>query len=292
MKHAYLIIAHHEFEILERLVSALDDDRNDIYIHFDKKIEKIPDIKSKKARLFKLEKRLDIRWGDVSQITLEFLLFQTAFINGPYAYYHLLSGVDMPLKSQNYIHDFFDQHQGKEFVGYRHKTSLSEIDRKVRRYHFFSRHFQPSNGFSGIFRRFIRFTSLRFQFVFGIRKNKQVDFKKGTSWVSITNDFVKFLIPQYDEVTKMYSCSFCADEIFLHTICWNSQFKEKVFDLNNEERGCQRLILWEDNKVAERKESDFQTLVDSDMLFARKFSSKEITIVKKLSEYIKESRDE
>ena len=30
-KHAYLIIAHNEFEILKLLVNALDDARNDIY---------------------------------------------------------------------------------------------------------------------------------------------------------------------------------------------------------------------------------------------------------------------
>ena len=27
MKHAYLIIAHHEFEILKKLVQAIDDER-------------------------------------------------------------------------------------------------------------------------------------------------------------------------------------------------------------------------------------------------------------------------
>ena len=34
MKHAYLIIAHNEFKILEKLVHLLDDSRNDIYSSF------------------------------------------------------------------------------------------------------------------------------------------------------------------------------------------------------------------------------------------------------------------
>lgn len=34
-KHAYLIIAHNDFEILENLIILLDDMRNDIYIHID-----------------------------------------------------------------------------------------------------------------------------------------------------------------------------------------------------------------------------------------------------------------
>ena len=38
MKHAYLIIAHHEFDILNKLIQAIDDERNDIFIHFDKKV--------------------------------------------------------------------------------------------------------------------------------------------------------------------------------------------------------------------------------------------------------------
>lgn len=33
MKHAFLIIAHNEYPILEVLLSMLDDERNDIYLH-------------------------------------------------------------------------------------------------------------------------------------------------------------------------------------------------------------------------------------------------------------------
>ena len=32
MKHAFLIIAHNEYPILEVLLSMLDDERNDIYL--------------------------------------------------------------------------------------------------------------------------------------------------------------------------------------------------------------------------------------------------------------------
>ena len=35
-KHAYLIIAHQNFHILERLLLLLDDSRNDIYLYIDK----------------------------------------------------------------------------------------------------------------------------------------------------------------------------------------------------------------------------------------------------------------
>lgn len=52
MKHAYLIMAHHEFEVLGKLVQALDDERNDIYIHFDKKVKNYPLLKTKYTNLY------------------------------------------------------------------------------------------------------------------------------------------------------------------------------------------------------------------------------------------------
>lgn len=38
MKHAYLILAHNEFAVLKYLLQSIDDDRNDIFIHFDRKL--------------------------------------------------------------------------------------------------------------------------------------------------------------------------------------------------------------------------------------------------------------
>lgn len=56
-KHTYLIMAHNEFEVLKELLLGLDDDRNHIYIHFDKKVKEIPDLK--------LENRSCIYWKTV-----------------------------------------------------------------------------------------------------------------------------------------------------------------------------------------------------------------------------------
>lgn len=40
-RHAYLIMAHNNFYILEKLLILLDDPRNDIYIHIDKKCQNL-----------------------------------------------------------------------------------------------------------------------------------------------------------------------------------------------------------------------------------------------------------
>ena len=42
MKHAFLVSAHHQFEILGKMISLLDDENCDFYIHIDKKTKENP----------------------------------------------------------------------------------------------------------------------------------------------------------------------------------------------------------------------------------------------------------
>lgn len=82
MKHAFLIIAHNEYPILEVLLSMLDDERNDIYLHIDKRAvglyQKIKGFKIKKAGFYLIEKNMKVYWGDISLVKVEYLLFETA----------------------------------------------------------------------------------------------------------------------------------------------------------------------------------------------------------------------
>lgn len=72
MKHAYLILAHGDFELLQCLVSALDDERNDLYVHVDKKVKELPSLTVHKCRLYLIDERIDVRWGSVRMLEAEF----------------------------------------------------------------------------------------------------------------------------------------------------------------------------------------------------------------------------
>ena len=90
MKHAYLIIAHSEYPILQILLSMLDEYGNDVYLHIDKRAKvlhrELKSFKMDKAGFFILENPIKVYWGNISQIKAEYLLFETALANGPYAY--------------------------------------------------------------------------------------------------------------------------------------------------------------------------------------------------------------
>lgn len=111
-KHAFLIMAHNNFSILERLMLLLDTPYNDIFIHIDKKAKSI-DINRlqsicTKAHVF-ITKRYNVTWGSSKQVRAELNLFQTACKYGPYWYYHLCSGCDLPIKTATEIYKFFEK---------------------------------------------------------------------------------------------------------------------------------------------------------------------------------------
>lgn len=284
-KHAYLILAHNQPEVLELLVSALDDARNDIYIHWDRKALLPPNLAVSHAGLFWIDNPIDVRWGHVSVVEAELCMMAQASRYGSYDYYHLLSGVDLPLKSQDYIHDFFTRHAGKEFVGYYHGDDLAKsLLRKIHRWHFFSGSFK-GGGWLFTLKRLCRAGGLRLQECLGYYRHRGRVFKKGTQWVSVTDSFVRFLLARKEQIVKDYQGTFCSDEIFIQTELWQSPFRENIFDFDDEARGCMRMIDWRDNKLADYTPDDLSRLKASPMLFARKFNNHNLDFLRQVINY-------
>ena len=276
MKHAFLIIAHNELRILNILLTMLDDPRNDVYLHLDKKWKlNIQDLyHPQNAQLFLVKERMDVRWGDISLIKLEFRLFRMAYVNGPYLYYHLLSGVDLPIKSQDYIHEFFQRNYGKEFIGF----AQGEEDRidcynKVMKFHLFSRHLHNSNKLLISSR--IRLENILNKY---LTRSSSISFQKGTQWVSITNECVKYILNEEKSILKRFKFTICGDEIFLQTLVYNSSFYEKCYSVSDEYVSNQREIDWRRGNPYNWTIKDKDFLLHSDKIFARKIIEKNIDL--------------
>lgn len=102
-KHAYLIMSHNEFPMLRKLLEALDDARADIFLHIDSKTKDVPiEVLSGSVCYSDLiyVDRSNISWGGgYSMVSATVNLLFTATQKNNYQYYHLLSGVDYPLKN-------------------------------------------------------------------------------------------------------------------------------------------------------------------------------------------------
>lgn len=194
-KHAYLIIAHNNFEILEKTLKILDDEKNDFYIHIDKKVknfdfERVKNIVKKSKINF--TERIDVKWGHSSQIDCELILLKSAVKNN-YSYYHLLSGVDIPIKSKDEIYNFFEKNLGKEFIHTSIINNKSELNSRYYYYHLFPHYSRSSYKYIiGV----IEKVFLKIQKILKINrvKNKNIKFFYGAQWFSITNDLVEYIL--------------------------------------------------------------------------------------------------
>ena len=145
MKHAFLIYAHEEPLVLHTLLRLLDHERNEIFLHLDPRNSVLPSVLSpsplSRAKLHLLAPAQRVSWGDYSQIEVELCLFAQALQVGPFAHYHLISGVDLPIKPMVEIHAFFDAHPTTEFLGFwNDEVHQRDLERRTHRYYFFTQY--------------------------------------------------------------------------------------------------------------------------------------------------------
>lgn len=275
MKHAYLILAHNDYSMLQQLLICLDHERNDIYIHIDRKATFDGNsLNTVKSSLFVLSSRIDARWGDISLVEVEFLLFEESSKHGPYAYYHLLSGMDLPIKSQDFIHHFCDSHQGTEFIGYALNVSDEELSWRTQHYFLFSRCFKTKN----ILKKIVRFLFIKFQDFIGYKRHSIV-IKKGSQWCSMTHDFITYLLQNRKMVFHLFNHTYCPDELFIQTLCWNSEFRQHLYTLSEEFAGNKRYIKWDNGELLTLQIEDVNKMFYSEKWFARKFTSENQYVV-------------
>ncbi len=280
MRHAYLILAHNQWQLLDTLINCIDDERNDIYVHIDAKVSNIPELHTQRAGLTILEDRVDVRWGDFSVVEAEYALFRAAVGRDSYAYYHLLSGTDLPLKSQDYIHKFCDEHPDAQLIGYTLTEITPEVVRKAQRWHLFPRSFKSGN----VLVRALRAGCLRIQELCGIKRNTGIEFKKGTQWVSITTGMALHFLANMNWVRKTFTHTFCPDEMVFQTMCWDSAFRSDIYNTTSDAGGCMRAIGWKDGCLRDWTAGDYDQLSHSDALFARKFNSQDPEFIQKIVE--------
>lgn len=268
-RHAYLIIAHNRPDLLQNLVKMLDYKLNDIFIHIDAKA-RISDFRdsvhARYSRIFWLEDRVDVVWGDYSLVQCEMALFAKAIDTGEYSYIHLLSGVDIPLKSQVEIHRFFRQNNGRLFIGYSHTLRAEmHIARRTGLYHF------PSKCGRNSFLNLVRRMFCALQLTLHVSRRHNLEMKMGPEWVSLTSECVKYLLSKTEVVKSEFSFTRCPDEIYKQTIIWNSSFRDQLFNASGDPlQACMRMIDWKRGKPYCFRYSDLDELMNSDRLFCRK----------------------
>lgn len=139
-------------------------------------------------------------------------------------------------------------------------------------------------GTDGLLSRLQR-KAIRIQKLFRINRTKEakIQFQKGAQWFSITHSTACYVLSEYNHYKKHFKYTLCGDEEFLQTILINSPHIDRIIDENL------RCIDWHRGNPYIFKLDDYNMLMDSDKLFARKFDIRiDRDIIQKIYDSLKE----
>ncbi len=271
IKKAVLITAHRYTDNLRILREQLPN--TDFYIHVDKK-SKLSDFDLIKND-FSFVKRINVKWGHVSQIKATLILLQHV-IPYNYDYISLISGDDLPLMKENYIDSFLKAFYGKEFMGVDDKNNYSKRCKFI---HIPS-HYKRGKEVLLYDKIALKcYSKLKLRFFKNPYFNSLPKLYKGTNWFTITNSCAKYFVEYVDKnphYLKAFGKSLCGDELFFHTIFFNSDFKNRRYKTVDGKYESLRYIDWEAKAYHPRvlNDQDMNKILHTKTIFGRKFIDK------------------
>ncbi|MCF0174217.1 MAG: hypothetical protein HUJ95_02645 [Bacteroidales bacterium] len=277
-RQAFIILAHGCLEQLDIILDCLQDEDFDIYLHLDAGFEGATGAETYLASATErypnltILPRMHCYWGTMSLVNAEIEAFASVLASGrSYTHIHLISGNDMPIKSNAEIKEFFGANAGRNFLSiYPHNDRFFT---HIRCRYPFPRCFQRK-GMAYIPFRLGRLANTYYHilekalFVHKWRY-KNVPFKKGSQWASVTPEFASYLATEGRKFAKEYSHSLAPDEYFLGTLLYSSPFVDTLVNDNK------RYIRWSEAFAEHPDElsmADYDAIMSSDAFFARKFN--------------------
>jgi hypothetical protein len=268
---AFFILCHKTPQHVIRLVNCLRDENSVFVIHVDKRAAPVV---YDTLRLFSEElpgqvhlcrQRYRCYWGRFGIVEATLSCMREAVGLGlSFDHAFLLSGQDYPIKSMNHIRTFVDEHLGSEFI---ESFPADEPNR-------WSAAEGEHNALNRVLYWTISFRSRHIQikwkrrFPFGFRPHG------GSMWWCLTRECVVYIdrfVREKPAYTRYFRMVFIPDESFFQSIISNSRFKGRIVsdDL--------RYADWQNPNPSYPRTldtDDFEKLMSSSKLFARKFDTR------------------
>ena len=231
---AVLILAHKNIDQVIELASRLSTDF-EIYIHLDKKATITVDQSRKIKTITKgYISKYDVKWGSYSIVKATIDLMEMALNNKQNTYFHLISGQDWPLMSPAKIYEYFE-HTNQIYMNYWPAVSMRKTGEPEiwwTKYYFNYDSINRRTTFGKVYHRLL----LLIQTILRVNKLNKYGLKEeyiyaGQEWVDVPRDALEFAITYYEQhpnLEKIFSTSFCSDEMWLQTILCNSEFKPRI----------------------------------------------------------------
>lgn len=273
---AVLILAHKNLDQVIELCNTLNSFFN-VYVHVDNKCQitteqrrKLKDVSSYYSNKY------NVKWGSYSIVRATIMLMNEALKNEDNQYFHLISGQDWPLRSPQEIFDYYENNNSI-YMNYFKSIDIVKSGEKLiwwTRFYFNYDYVNRRSLFGKIYHRFL----IRGQRILKINKLKRFGIQdnymySGEEWIDIPRDALEYALSEYErrkELQKIFSSSFCSDEMWIQTILCNSKFKQRI------EKNTHRYINWERKNgsyPAILDDKDYEEIMKGQYFWGRKFET-------------------
>jgi hypothetical protein len=209
-----------------------------------------------------------------------------------YSYIHYFQGADIPIKTQDAIHRFFEANDGLEFVMVEKNRGSMAVNKTHYLHLFCHNRFFRKNKIM----KCLNFGLVYIQKILHFGVNTDVISYQGSALFSITSKCSEYLEKMEPEIRKRFRFSLAADEVFIQTMLMKSQFKNHIAGVSQEQTSNARLIdrTRPDGKnsphIWRLPELDFILAQPDDICFARKFDENiDFEIVQRLEKILKQA---
>jgi len=283
MKIAYLISAYTNAPHLGELVDALYTEDSYFFIHVDKKVDINPFKESTMGRkhISYVEERHRVAWGGWSQVLTQITLIKNAKESGiDFGYFFFISGQDYPVWSNARISEYLSSIGDKELIC---AKNLCEANKKQRVTYTTIRPFNdyplrphtPKSICRVILRKVIKLLGFRKKLEFDA-DGHHYQLYKGSDWFGFSPRLADFVLDRWrhsTELKKYYKTSFVPSETFIHTLVFNSEYRDKcVLREGDASFNDITLLTFVDygKQIKILDESDYDRIIKSDKIFCRK----------------------
>lgn len=295
MRVAVLIQCHKSPEQINMLLGTMQHDDFVFFVHLDRKSTIGKELcKREDIILLPDNLRVDVQWGQYSQVQATLNLLEYANEHGPFDYYMLISGQCFPTVSATALIRYLEQNNGKNYVHLSrslHNGAGCSTNLDKRNQILYPEWLIQRKQAIRILRRLWVALTGGYEHTFSIFLRKQptnIKFYFGSSWWTIHADFCEYMLRYIDEnpwYTEFFRWCCNSDESFFQTLLMNSPYA-------NTREDYMHYIDWSENNSSPKNLTieDFDKIAKSGKIFARKIDN-DFELIKHLKEYAQSRGD-
>lgn len=274
-QHAFIIPAHHQPQLLARILKVLEAPNHYFFIHINEKsgdltpfVEATKDIGN-----VHFVDRIKIYHGDISQIYATLIMMKAVVDSGiQFSYVHQITGQDYPLRSNVQFDAFFHgKRESYFFFDNIKKYSKKVLKKQHNRVYYFRPQLQDCKFLKILY---YGLNIQRFVHLF-VKRDEIKNFATGSDWFSIHISVVKFILDynqKHPEFLGRFVSTSSPSEIYYHSLL--SPYISK-FHIHTDQP--LRYISFVPHRAVKTKyrpfllnEQDYEYVIDSAAFFCRK----------------------